>query len=437
MSNPKYELKELAIQDNDIHSKLLDQAPEIIDEYLCHICLYLVKEPVACSNCEEIMCSKCIQQNLKHSNKCPKCKSIFSEKAVPRKVKSILDSLTMKCPNNNKNCKIRTKYPFSINEHLNICPYTDRIAICKGCRAEIKTTNKLIEIDEHIKTCEDVDINCPTCDSLVKRYLVKEECSTTNVSKAYEDINQINNSERLKEQCEIEREIYVNQRIQEFVKKFNNVFREVTITEKFENDRFKDLLDLGVKKLILNNYPVDLPRMLALRNNNSIQHLNLENSSLSDDHALVLASILEQNGMLKVLDLSNNLLRYKGADAIINSLIKNKSLECLYLSKNILDTSGFMMNFFNKIFKKKTSEINFGQSLYKLLENNTVLQELYLDGCGLIHEDVTQLCLGLHSNMSIANLALAGNKISKENLALLKDLVCRRRFLKLDIEIFY
>jgi hypothetical protein len=440
-SNQHYELKEIEIQDIDIPSKCSNLAPEILDEYICHICLCLVKEPVSCSNCEEIICLKCIQQHLKNNKTCPKCQNYFSEKPVPKKVKNILDNLTIKCPNNNKNCKVKTKYPFLIKDHLNSCPYTERIATCKGCRADIKTTNKLVEIEEHIKTCQLILVNCPNCDSFVQRSMLKESeienTKSEGISSAYDEVNEINHFKQTRYLLELKGQfgIQMESFIQNIYRKVNNAFKEVRITEKYDNDRFHDLLDLGINRLILNDYPVDLPKLLALRNNtNALQCLNMSNSSLTDDHALVIASILETNNILKELDLSNNNIQYKGADAIVNSLVKNNSLEFLSLSKNILDPSGLVMNIFHKLFSsKKISEVNFGQSLQHMLERNIALREILLNGCGLTNEEMTQMYLGLVKNLNVINLCISGNHISNDTLTLFKELTIKKRNLKLDI----
>jgi hypothetical protein len=433
--NKHYELLPLTIKDIEIPSTCSDLLPEILSDYLCYICRFIAREPVLCSSCDEIVCSKCIQENSKRKKVCPKCNSNFIAKPIPKRIKNILDNMSIQCPNK-RNCKVKTKYPFLIRDHMDTCPFTERIAICKGCQSHIETTNKLIEIENHIKICEQFGVSCPLCNLQIKRadienhmerYCVERtvECNTCKSQVKASALNKQNGL------ININSEILANERDDKIDKVFNCDDIEIRITENYNISNFKEMLSFGIKRLDLSNYPINTLRLACLNNNNTLEVLNLSNTCLSDEYADILGSILSKNNTIKELNLSNNNISYKGANDIINSLKLNKYLEVLSFSGNSLRTGDLLLNIFNKLCEKKTV-YNFGENLKLMLETNKTLKKLCLAECKLTSEDFNLLYQGLKSNISIKCLILTGNDINSftksliRNLAILQD--CKVEF---------
>jgi hypothetical protein len=73
------------------------------------ICHHIVWQPVACgqqSGCQNAFCNYCIKTWLQKCNShesneslCPQCKRTFVSSKIPPIMKSVLESIIMKCPN--------------------------------------------------------------------------------------------------------------------------------------------------------------------------------------------------------------------------------------------------------------------------------------------------------------------------------------------------
>jgi hypothetical protein len=444
--NQNYHLKELNIYDIEIPSECSDLSSGVLDEIICHLCLCIVRDPISCSNCEEMTCSKCIQKALEKTKTCPKCKLDYIERSIPKKVRNILDNMEILCPNNNS-CKIRTKYPFLLKDHLASCPYTPRIATCVACQAQVRTTNKLTEIEEHISSCELVQVSCPFCNTMVTRQCLQEhkdnceersiECDDCKTFISIQKFDKHNKKEcinNIKKYYDTKMESYAKEKCDEIYTKINNALNcnsiEIKVTDKYDNIRLLDLLSLGIKKLELSNYPIEISTLASLKHNSAIQFLNLSKAGLTDENALILAEVLENNNSLKFLDLSYNSISYKGAEALLNALVNNKSLEYLSISGNVLDTSNIISNLFNKLFSKVTH--NFGETLKRLLEKNASLKVLCLAECGLTSDELTSLYLGMKYNTSLTYLVLSGNPMSYNNKVMFEELMKSKTY-KLEI----
>jgi hypothetical protein len=441
-----YSLKELLLDDFELPSECSDLTTEVLDEYICHICLCIVNNPISCSSCEEMTCSKCIQKALKTSKSCPKCKENFTPKPIPKKVKNILDNMYILCPNN-INCKIKTKYPFLLKDHLATCIYTPRVAICSACQVEMVTTNELKEIEDHLTNCKDRLTRCEYCSVLFKRRDLdehKEICAERTADCYYcktpikvNDTHKHDMSEcfqTVKRNYEALMEAHANEKCQEIYKKINTVFNcpgiEIKISDKYDKERLEQLLSLGINKIELQDYPIDTSTLHILKSNTIIQVLNLTRTKLTDDNVVVIASALEANRSLRYLDLSFNQITYKGAEAVVRSLINNTTLEYLSFTGNTFDNSNIFKNIVNRLFS--TPGHTFGDSIKQLFEENNTLKVLCLSNCGMSNEEMTSIYLGLKRNTTLSYLALVGNQMNFNTKVLLEEYMKTRKN-KIDI----
>lgn len=77
---------------------------------------------------------------------------------------------------------------------------------------------------------------------------------------------------------------------------------------------------------------------LLLKNNKSIETLNLSGNRINDKGVIFITSALKNNKTLKYLDLSDNLITNKGVNSITSLILNYKSsLEVLDLSNNNID----------------------------------------------------------------------------------------------------
>ena len=77
------------------------------DDFICSVCLMLVKDPTSCKSCSEIFCKACVRQMA--SNACPTCRDPQIKQSIDekfhRKLLFQLNELELKCTNCSKTYK--------------------------------------------------------------------------------------------------------------------------------------------------------------------------------------------------------------------------------------------------------------------------------------------------------------------------------------------
>ena len=135
------------------------------DIITCHICSGIMINPRECNSCKNSFCKRCIDDWKYHNDSCPyKCdEKEFKESSRP--LKNLLEKLTFNCVACNKIDK--------------------------------DTSYKAILI--HIKSCDKIKVNCPTCTSSVlrsklienKQFLILKE-NYGVLSKNYQNLKEEN-----------------------------------------------------------------------------------------------------------------------------------------------------------------------------------------------------------------------------------------------------
>jgi hypothetical protein len=85
------------------------------------------------------------------------------------------------CPNSD--CDEKIKYQ-NIFPHYENYSFTQRVAVCNGCYNDVKTTNQLKEIGNHIENCGDIITACKYCLMPFQRNLLEThyiECSERDI----------------------------------------------------------------------------------------------------------------------------------------------------------------------------------------------------------------------------------------------------------------
>jgi hypothetical protein len=73
-------LTEIALED------MIHDLPMNDERFICEICQLLLYEPVACTDCDQLFCKKCINSwTFKNAN-CPHCRNRFKEAHLNRYV---------------------------------------------------------------------------------------------------------------------------------------------------------------------------------------------------------------------------------------------------------------------------------------------------------------------------------------------------------------
>ena len=138
---------------------------EDIREFNCLFCLFIVKQPISCGNCDTLFCTKCIEDHLKRSKECPQCRKAFTHKSINRIISGILQRLQFYCP---LKCKTVLTQE-SIYVHLPKCKNLERIK-CLHCNTIMQYDHSLTEEDNydlHKKDCSLLTTPCLYCEEMV------------------------------------------------------------------------------------------------------------------------------------------------------------------------------------------------------------------------------------------------------------------------------
>jgi hypothetical protein len=166
----QYYLKELTIEDFELHSNLCKDKIDFVNHFICLFCHCIVINPRCCTKCQKITCKKCIEVYLQDNTNCPLRCQPYTERLLTLIEKQTLNSLTLSCPVSNL-CLDEMKYEL-LPKHITKCAYMKLKAICRGCSVAIKTSNDHHEIKEHVETCSEIAIPCEFCSTLVRRGLM-------------------------------------------------------------------------------------------------------------------------------------------------------------------------------------------------------------------------------------------------------------------------
>lgn len=138
---------------------------EDIREFNCLFCLFIVKDPISCSNCETLFCNKCLEDHLKRSKICPQCRNEYKPKPINRIISGILQRSQFYCP---LKCKTVLSQD-TMYIHLPKCKNLERIK-CLHCNTTMQYDHSLTEeenYDKHKKDCSLLTTPCLYCEELV------------------------------------------------------------------------------------------------------------------------------------------------------------------------------------------------------------------------------------------------------------------------------
>nr|XP_005502552.2 leucine-rich repeat-containing protein 74A isoform X1 [Columba livia] len=183
---------------------------------------------------------------------------------------------------------------------------------------------------------------------------------------------------------------------------------------------------------------------IALVSNTTTTHLELEDNCILAEGAICLAEMLRENSSLQVLNISNNHLDTAGAEAITSLLLDNVScLHTLQLSGNnfgeeaaLYFAEALMSNYQVKKLDLSHNEFHEkgGQLLGQMLASNTKLEFLDLSWNHLKRKGAVGLSVGLRVNDALKILNLSWNGIGNEGaLALGEALKLNNVLVHLDI----
>lgn len=93
-----YKILPIKMVDYKVHPDTLKEKQELIEEFTCPICLYLVNNPKICKKCDKLFCEECLAESMKINLDCTTCRQSFEEGHIPRGFKNLLMGIKVKCP---------------------------------------------------------------------------------------------------------------------------------------------------------------------------------------------------------------------------------------------------------------------------------------------------------------------------------------------------
>ena len=135
---------------------IVEEYLSLCEELTCPICLNLVSNPVTCKGCDNIFCTKCINEWHKVSKNCPNL-CVLELKPVVFTVANLLGKIKLKCFNYKKGCHSIICYK-DLKHHSNRCDYN-----LKYCNCGEGVLKK--DFVDHVTTCAKLTVKnyCKYC----------------------------------------------------------------------------------------------------------------------------------------------------------------------------------------------------------------------------------------------------------------------------------
>ena len=145
---------------------------DISDNFVCAICLWVVKDPVEHVDCEKIFCQPCLTVLTESTkkNECPHCRNLLTNRTKPmnRVVREFYEKLQMRCRFADKGCTEVFPWTTQAN-HESVCVF-HRIE-CPHCQ-EVMASSQLKSHEQ--EKCPMIQVVCsvPGCQqSMLRKHI--------------------------------------------------------------------------------------------------------------------------------------------------------------------------------------------------------------------------------------------------------------------------
>ena len=152
--------------------------------FLCLICLKVLKDPVMCSRNQHCFCRSCITQDLRNAQRCPTCNDELTVETLaepPRMVKEVINELKIHCVYKNRGCQEIVQLQH-LDRHEDSCGFTPVVCTNEECGA---TVNKRDLIHHESEQCEYRKLKCHSCGEM-KITLANVETKIANIENKME-----------------------------------------------------------------------------------------------------------------------------------------------------------------------------------------------------------------------------------------------------------
>ena len=205
----------------------------------------------------------------------------------------------------------------------------------------------------------------------------------------------------------------------------------------------KGVKDLNITKLILSGNVIATEGATALaemlKENRTLQQLNVHSNSIGQGGATALAEMLKENRTLQQLDVGGNSIGQGGATALAEMLKENTTLQQLNIGFNSIGQGGAtalaeMLKENRTLQQLNISHNSIGQggatALAEMLKENRTLQQLNISHNSIGQGGATALAEMLKENRTLQQLDVTYNSIGQGGATALAEMLKENRTLQ-------
>lgn len=149
----------------------------LVDQYfICQICYFVVRQPIACAECENVYCKECIVKYMEIKTKtCKHCKNELELCDLRKFPLKIYHNLTLYCENYNHGCRFEGTIE-DVKHHIKDCEFS-----------LISCSNPLCNKEFLVKDCNFLDLKVCSlkCDEAVQFWRILGKQSKTDYIKFF------------------------------------------------------------------------------------------------------------------------------------------------------------------------------------------------------------------------------------------------------------
>ena len=140
---------------------------KVDQNFLCLICLSVLRDPVLCPRNHHCFCRACITRHLENFRRCPTCADNLTVRtlAEPQRVlKDYLNELNIHCIHKNRGCQEIVQLQH-LERHETSCGFMPVVCSNEGCDV---TVNKRDLIHHQSEVCEFRKVKCHSCEEMTR-----------------------------------------------------------------------------------------------------------------------------------------------------------------------------------------------------------------------------------------------------------------------------
>jgi len=169
------DMKKINIEEDLIFNKM-----PFMDSFMCKICLGLPFNPIKWNQGHDLICSNCLEEFKKRTNKCPHCnKTPFEAGIIDKLNRNTLNQIEIRCP---FLCGEKISIE-KLEKHFNDCKILNKGYSCDLCSQKVENAS----ITYHAVLCPKIKMECPYCNIIYDKSEID-----THISKCLKKMKKCN-----------------------------------------------------------------------------------------------------------------------------------------------------------------------------------------------------------------------------------------------------